>query len=361
MRNCRVALLAGGMGVRMQRLGHQRSKPLIPFGGSCHLIDFSLDNARRSGAAEVLLMAQHNEQQLVRYLLDSWCAQPGFGIHFGPYHGVRRDDIAERFARIARPQENGTADALIANAPYLFEQGCQDVLVLHADHVYRFDYQAMLDYHRHSGAALTIGYQAIEMEYVKLFGMVEFDADQNLLSFVEKPAAPTVNTVFSAVCIFDAGVLQHYLARLAGTDWQHDVSRDVIPAMLAGGEIIKGYAFPDYWEDIGTVQRYYQANMRLLGPAPTMAPATLPATLAAAPPRYHADQDSLIAVGVQTGAAVTHSLIYPGAQIADSATVRNSIVLPGAVVPPGMVLDHAILLEPGADGVSERIQMEVPA
>ena len=366
MQRTRIALLAGGMGTRMKRLGHRRLKPLIPFGGSCHLIDFSIDNAMRSGAAEVLLMAQHNERQLVSYLLETWCKRPGFRIHFGLYDGVRQDNIDQLFGERRRTPEHGTADALIANAPYIFTPGCEEVMVLHADHVYRYDYQPMVDYHRASGAALTIGYQRIEREYVKLFGMVEFDAQGDLTRFVEKPAEPTSDTVFTAVCIFDADILRRYLDALAGTDWQHDISRDVIPAMLAGGERIKGFAFPDYWEDIGTVERYYRANMRMLGEAPSMARDGLPLTIRPDLARRHIGaegklRDVLAAADLDTGARIEHSLVYPGARIAHDATVRHSIVMEGAVIGPGALVEHAIVLAPDpgcAPGPLDLIQLE---
>lgn len=349
MRRTKVTLLAGGMGKRMERLGHNRLKPLIPFGGTCHLIDFSIHNAWRSGADDVLLMAQHNEAMLVRYLLDTWCDKPGFGIHFGLYQGVGRDNIEALFAARPRPVEHGTADALICNLPYSGD--CEEVMVLHADHVYGYDYQPMIAFHRASGAALTIGYQKIELEYVKLFGMVEFDGDGNLRQFVEKPANPTSDTVFTAVCIFDAAVLRRYLDQLAGTGWQHDISRDVIPAMLAGGETIKGFAFPDYWEDIGTVERYFRANMALLGEQPTMQLSSMPLTIAPEIPRRHVRNegrilDAIIPADLDTRARIERAIVYPGARIAHDATVTNSIVLPGAVVTPGMRLDHAILLAP---------------
>ena len=366
MHETRLTLLAGGMGVRMGRLGHGRLKPLIPFGGACHLIDFSIENARRSGASEVLLMPQYNTGQLLRYLLQTWCSRPGFQVHLGAYQGVRADNVDATLERVQRPAERGTADALIKNAPFIFGPGTRDVMVLHADHVYQFDYQPMLEQHRRSGAALTIGYQEIELEYVKLFGMVQFDDQGNLRSFVEKPAAPTANTVFSAVCVFNADVLQRYLALLDGSNWQHDISRDVIPAMLAGGETIKGFRFTDYWEDIGTVERYLRANLRMLDAPPTMALSQLPVTIAPeVARRYVAAEGSLrqaiVGADFTSGASIERCIVYPGAHVADSALLRNSIVLPGAVVAPGARLDNAIVLppdQPGRPGPLDVIQLE---
>lgn len=355
MHDTRLALLAGGMGVRMQRLGHRRLKPLVPFGGLCHLIDFSLHNARRSGAPEVLLMAQHNEAQLVRYLLDTWCTQPGFKVHFGLHEGVTPHDVEQTLARIPRPAERGTADALLKNGEHIFDCGFRDVMVLHADHVYLFDYRPMVAQHRASGAALTLGFQQIEPEYVKLFGMVEFDAQGRLRRFVEKPQQPTSNTVFSAVCVFDAEVLKRYLLQLEHTDWRHDISHDLIPAMLAGGERILGYRFDDYWEDIGTVERYMRANLRLLDQPPTMPLEQMPCTLFPQVRRRRVAEQGrmrhvIVPEDLRTGARIENSIVYPGARIADSAVVRNSLLLPGAVVGEGQVLERAIVLEPEAPG-----------
>lgn len=362
MRDTRITLLAGGMGVRMQRLGRGRCKPLVPFGGVCHLIDFSLHNAWASGAHEMLLMAQHDEAQLVRYLLDAWCTRPGFRVHFGLHDGVQRHNVEETLARVPRPAERGTADALLKNGEYIFDCGFRDVMVLHADHVYLFDYRPMIEQHRTSGAALTIGFQEIEPEYVKLFGMVEFDAQGRLRRFVEKPSHPTSNTVFSAVCVFDAQVLKRYLLALEHTDWRHDISHDVIPAMLAGGERILGYRFVDYWEDIGTVERYLRANLRLLGEAPTMPLQRMPHTLLAGVWRLRVAQqgpwrNAIVAEDLRSGARIENAIVYPGARIADSAALRDCIVLPGGVVGKGQVLHRAIVLEPEAPGVSKVMQL----
>lgn len=350
MNATRTVLLAGGLGKRMRHLGHRRLKPLVPFGGVCHLIDFSLENAYRSGIPEVLLLSHYSELQLMRYLLATWSGKPGFRVHLGPYDGMTLSDLDASYASVTRPAENGTADALIKNARHVFGTGCSDIMVLHADHVYRFDYRPMIACHRESGAALTMGFQEIAPEFVHLFGMVEFDAQRRLRSFVEKPRHPVSNTIFSAVCIFRADVLQHYLARLSGTDWQHDISRDVIPAMLRGGEIIKGFPFTDYWEDIGTVERYHHAQLALLGASPTLRLQDMPVTLLPEYARRHVVEerniaDAIISEDCDTDARIETSIVYPRVEIAPNAIVRNSVLLTGAKVCSGAVLENTILLE----------------
>jgi ADP-glucose pyrophosphorylase/3-dehydroquinate synthetase len=351
----RAVLLAGGEGRRMGSLAEGRSKSLIPFGGTSRLIDFSIANVRQSGLDEVLLLSQHGERQLMDELHLAWNTTDGFGVHFGPYQRAYRDalpgrcpvSLPERTGRV----EQGTADALIAKAPYIFGGGTVDVLVLHTDHVYRIDYREMVEQHHESGAALTVSYQRIDRRYVHLFGMVEFGPTGELTAFVEKPEEPTGDLVFAAFCLFDAEVLHRYLELLDGTEWRHDISRDIIPAMLAAGEHIRGYPVTGYWEDIGTVERYLRANLRLLDPEPSLALADLPRTVLPGVARRAvgsgADR-SIVAADVRGDGRLVHSIAFPGVHVGTGATVRDSVLLPGARVADGAQIDSAVVLEDGS-------------
>jgi glucose-1-phosphate adenylyltransferase len=304
----------------------------------------------RSKLPEVLILSQHEEKMLIRYLLDVWSNRDGFRIHYGPYEGIELDTCEQSLEEFNRPPEKGTADALLKNARHIFESRFNEIMVLHADHVYRYDYRQMLRYHRATGAALTMGYQKIGMEYVKLFGMVELDADSNVTNFVEKPSHPTHDTVFTAVCIFDIDRLDHYLRKLNAGDWQYDLSKDVIPAMLAGGERVKGYAFRDYWEDIGTVQRYYRAHLGLLGGTPSMGLTEMPHTLFSDVLRHYIGaekniKNAIVPEDLNGNGVIENSVLYPRTEVADGAMVKDSILLPGARVLPGARIEHAIILE----------------
>jgi glucose-1-phosphate adenylyltransferase len=334
----RVALLAGGYGKRMGRLGRGRVKPAIPFGTRCHLMDFSLLNAERSGVDEVVLLSRYHEELLHAYLRETWHHR--VPIHLGPFQALHERPAAEVYGRVQRPDERGTADALIQNWPFLAEPPYRDLLVLHSDHVYRFDYRPMYDFHRNSHAALTIGYQQIPREFVSLFGMVELDEARNLRAFVEKPPQPTSDTVFTAVCIFDLEILHRHLTALRDTDWAHDISRDVIPHMLQHGEVIKGYPFTDYWEDIGTAHRYHRAHMRLIeGVGVPLA--DMPQILAAGADCTPVDQPGLRrsiaprALAAAGRARVDHSVVFAGAEVGAGAVVERSVLLPGSRVAPG--------------------------
>ncbi|MEE1752150.1 sugar phosphate nucleotidyltransferase [Streptomyces sp. SP18CS02] len=348
----RAVLLAGGEGRRMGRLGHGRLKPLVPYGGACRLIDFSLANADASGLEEVLLLSQYEERQLMDDLYGTWW-RPGFRVHFGPYDQGYREGAGHRPAGPAGPPERGTADALIRKAPYIFGPDTSDVLVLHADHVYRFDYGPLIERHRRTGAALTLAYQRIERRYVHLFGMVEFDPSGQLTGFVEKPAEPTSDLVFAAFCVFDAAVLHRYLEKLDGSRWQHDISRDVIPAMLAGGERILGHEVPGHWEDIGTVDRYHRSHLALVDSRPSLPLDRLPRTVRPGVARglvvsAPGIARSVVPADLANRGRIERSVAFPGVRVGAGAIVRRSVLLPGATVPAGAEIDSAIVLEDGS-------------
>lgn len=357
MDDVRAVLLAGGEGRRMGRLGLGRLKPLVPFGGACRLVDFSLANARASGLREVLLLSQYEERRLMDDLHRVWNVRPGFRVHFGPYDAAYRatttpGEVPIELPERTWPEERGTADALIRKQEYVFAEGVRDVLVLHADHVYRFDYREMLRGHRASGAALTLAYQRIERRYVHLFGMVEFDAAGDLTRFEEKPAEPESDLVFAAFCLFHAPTLRRYLELLDGTGWQHDISRDVIPAMLAGGERIRGHRVPGYWADIGTVERYHRAHRLLLGDDPSIRLADLPRTIHPGVQLRKVNNEtgvrrSLVPADLANAGTVEDCVVFPGVRVGAGATVRDSVLLPGGVVPDGAEITSAIVLEDG--------------
>src|ERR1700677_2847583 len=147
---------------------------MVPYAGSCRLVDFSLANAARSGIPELVLMSQHLERDLIDHLLRWWDGRDGMHVHLGPHEAmVQRTGqgrgLVPDLTLPARPAERGTADALLTNAEWLFTPGCRDLLILHADHVYRYDYSPMLLEHRDTGVDVTIGVQRIERRFVHLF------------------------------------------------------------------------------------------------------------------------------------------------------------------------------------------------
>jgi valienol-1-phosphate guanylyltransferase len=348
----RAALLAGGRGERMGRLTDAVCKPMVPYAGGCRLVDFSVANVARSGLSEMVLMSQHLERDLIDHLLRWWDGRDGMHVHLGPYERAfgradRRDGLPASLELPARPAERGTADALLANAEWLFTPGCRDVLVLHADHVYHFDYRPMLAEHRRTAADVTIGVQRIERRFVRLFGMVELDAGRRVQSLVEKPAEPTSDLIFTAFCLFRADVLQNVLAELArlpSDDWRHDISRDVLPFMISGGCHVRAFPVTSYWADIGTVERYLLGHLELIRSPAALPLQYVPRTLAGACPELTGPGGVVTSAPLPPGAQVRQSVLYPGSILEPGTLVERSVVLPGGRVSAGAQLRDTVVM-----------------
>lgn len=352
MHDVRAALLAGGRGERMGRLTDVMCKPMVPYAGCCRLVDFSVANAVRSGVAEVVVLSRHLERDLIDHLLRWWDGTGGLHVHLGPYETMidparRRDGLPASLPLPTRAQERGTADALQSNAEWLFAPGCRDVLVQHADHVYSFDYRPMTRMHREMAADVTIGVQPIERRFVRLFGMVEVDQDNKVRSLVEKPAEPTSDLIFTAFCLFRIDVLQEVLTALAGLPadgWHHDVSRDILPYMIAQGYHVRAFPVSGYWADIGTVERYLLGHLELVRSPASLPLSELPRTLPGACPEL-TGPDRVIASGpLPSRACVRESVLYPGTVLQPGARIERSVVLPGARVNAGVQLQDTIVL-----------------
>jgi glucose-1-phosphate adenylyltransferase len=340
MHDVRAALLAGGKGERLGRLTERRIKPLVPYGGTCRLVDFSLACAQRSGIAEVVLMSFERERELIGHVLRRWDDQPGFRVHLGPNEHLRAGDGTQLATR--RP-EFGTADALLTNEEYVFAEPVRDILVQHADHVYLYDYGPMLAEHRAHDADVTIGVQRIERRFVRLFGMVDVDRSGRVLRLVEKPAEPSSDLIFSAFAFFRADLLRAVLHELAERPggWQHDISRDVLPCMIARGCSVRAFEVRGYWADIGTVERYHLGHLELLDDPSRLPIGLRPRTL----PQPLAVGSNLLAPDCTLAGEASSSFGYAGSVVERGATVLRSILLPGARVRSGVSVRDSIVWE----------------
>jgi valienol-1-phosphate guanylyltransferase len=348
----RAALLAGGRGERMGRLTGVMCKPMVPYAGSCRLVDFSMANSVRSGVPELVLMSRHLERELIDHLLRWWDGRDRLHVHLGPYEklvgrSARCHGLPLDLALPARPPELGTADALLTNAEWLFRPGCRDLLVLHADHVYQFDYRPMVREHRQTGADVTIGVQRIEPRFVRLFGMAEVDRDGQVLRLEEKPAHPTSNLIFTAFCLFRTDALARVLgelSRLPSDAWQHDISRDILPAMIADGYDVRAFPVTSYWADIGTVERYLLGHLELISNPGALPLGDVPRTLPGANPELTGPGGAISSAPLPRDAEVHESVLYPGTGLEPGARVQRSVVLPGARVAAGTRLRDTIAL-----------------
>ncbi len=349
----RAALLAGGIGERMGKVTDAMCKPMVPYAGACRLVDFSMANTVHSGVPELVVMSQHLERDLLDHLVRRWDGRGGMHVHLGPYERVfgpadRRDGLPADVTLPARPSERGTADALLTNAEWLFTGDCRDILVLHADHVYCFDYRPMLREHRRAAADVTIGVQRIERRFVRLFGMVEVDQEHRVRRLVEKPAEPTSDLIFTAFCLFRTEVLEKVLSVLAAQrddEWQHDISRDVLPFMISEGFHVQAFPVSGYWADIGTVERYLLGHLDLIRSPDALPLKDIPRTLPGARPALITPEGVITSEPLPPGAHLRESVLYPGSIVEPGARVERSVLLPGARVGAGVHLLETIALE----------------
>lgn len=345
-----AVVMAGGRGERLSILSEKRAEPAVPFGGKYRIIDFALSNCVNSGIYDVAVLTQYRPRSLQDHI--------GIGK---PWDLDRRQGgihLLQPF--IGGPEsgwQRGTADAVYQNLDFIMETRADYVLVLAGDHVYRMDYRLMIAFHQQHGADITLGAVAVRPEESPRFGMVEADVEGRIVSFEEKPARPRGTLGSMGIYVFDRVTLARVLndaARLqaeGALPGGHDFGRNIIPGMLARGERVFAYPFAGYWQDVGTIQSYWEAHMGLVGDYPAFDlydPSWVIHTLSEErPPAYVSEAasvtQSLISHGCIVRGRVEHSVLSPGVVVEEGAVVRDSIVMFDTVVGAGSVVDRAIL------------------
>ncbi len=344
-----AVILAGGQGERLSLLSQKRAKPAVPFAGKYRIIDFALSNCVNSGIFDVAVLTQYRPHSLNDHIgigrpwdLDR---QQG-GIHLlQPYVGRGDADWYQ-----------GTADAVYQNLSFILESPCDYVLILAGDHIYRMDYGPMLAFHQQRHAAATLGAVVVPLEEGHRFGILETDAEGRVISFEEKPKQPRGTLGSMGIYVFNRETLIDVLledarASDAGTPSQHDFGRNIIPGMVERGEGIYAYPFTGYWQDVGTIQSYWEAHMNLLGDRPAFDlydPSWVIHTRSEERPPASIREgaqivQSLISHGNIIKGRVEHSVLSPGVVVEEGAVVRDSIILFDTVIGAGSVVDRAIL------------------
>lgn len=341
-----AVILAGGQGERLSLLSHKRAKPAVPFAGKYRIIDFALSNCVNSGIIDVAVLTQYRPHSLHDHIgigkpwdLDR---QKGGVRLLQPYMGRKESDWY-----------SGTADAVYQNLSFLVESRCDYVLILAGDHIYRMDYGPMIDFHQQHSAAVTLGAVVVPLEEAQRFGIFETDAEGRVVSFEEKPAQPRGTLGSMGIYVFDRDTLIRLLiedAKRGGVS-QHDFGRNIIPGMVTQGEAVYAYPFIGYWQDVGTIQSYWEAHMALLGDTPAFDlydPSWVIHTRSEERPPAHVRSSaqissSMISHGCIIKGHVEHSVLSPGVVVEEGAVVRDSIILFDCIIGAGSVIDHAIL------------------
>jgi glucose-1-phosphate adenylyltransferase len=352
-RHAMAYVLAGGRGSRLMELTDRRAKPAVYFGGKSRIIDFALSNALNSGIRRIAVATQYKAHSLIRHLQRGW-------NFFRPERN-ESFDILPASQRVSETMWYlGTADAVYQNIDIIAGYAPQFMVILAGDHIYKMDYEKMLQQHVESGADVTVGCLEASLEEAKGFGVMHVDEEDRILSFLEKPKEPPpmpgrtdVALCSMGIYVFDTKFLIDELKRdAADPNSAHDFGKDIIPYIVAKGKavahhfsqscVVSSAEGQTYWRDVGTVDAYWAANIDLTAIVPdldlydrawpiwTYGEVTPPAKFVHdVEGRRGVAISSLISGGcIVSGAAISRSLIFTGGRINSFSVIHEAVILP---------------------------------
>ena len=342
-------LLAGGQGSRLHVLTRKTAKPAVPFGGKYRIIDFPLSNCVNSGIDTVGILTQYQPLELNEYIGN------------GQPWGLNKTHSC---AQVLPPSERndkksgwfeGTANAIYKNIDFVDRFDPDYVVILSGDHIYKMDYNAMVDYHVKNNASVTIAVRNVPLAEASRFGILNTNPDNSIYEFEEKPPVPKSTNASMGIYCFNWQVLREALiADEADPNSSKDFGKNIIPNLLNAGHKMMAYPFDGYWKDVGTIDSLWEANMELLGKNPDFdirgdERSKIYARNNALPSSY-VDEDakirgSFVAEGCEIYGTVNHSVISVGCTVGAGARVEDSVVMPGVVIEPGAIVRNAILGE----------------
>ena len=338
-------LLAGGQGSRLGVLTAKVAKPAVAFGGKYRIIDFPLSNCINSGVDTVGVLTQYQPLRLNTHI--------GIGIPWDLDRNVGGVTVLPPYERNGNSEwYTGTANAIYQNMNYIETYNPDYVLILSGDHIYKMDYEVMLDYHKANNADVTIAAMPVPIEEASRFGIVVTDETNRITEFEEKPANPKSNLASMGIYIFSWKVLRKALIELSNQSGC-DFGKHIIPHCFNRGERIFAYEYNGYWKDVGTLGSYWEANMELIDIIPVFnlyeefwRIYTKSDTL---PPQYIAPEakidKSIIGEGSEIYGEVVNSVIGSGVVIGKGAVVRDSIIMQDSMIGAGSKITKTIIAE----------------
>ena len=339
-------LLAGGKGTRLEILTRKIAKPAVNFGAKYRIIDFPLSNCANSGIDTVGVLTQYESIVLNTYI--------GNGEKWG-LNGIHSltATLPPRQTEEGASWYRGTADAIYQNLDFLDTLKPSYVLILSGDHIYRMNYQTMLESHKKSNADLTVAVIDVPLKEASRFGVMNTRDDLSIYGFEEKPKHPKSTLASMGIYIFSYKELKQVLTLDAkNSKSDHDFGKSIIPLMLEKQKKIIAYPFDGYWRDVGTINSYWEANMDLLenGEAHSLLQNDALKIFTEdtrSLPQYIGDKakinDSLVNQGAIIFGHVEHSIVFHDVIIEEGAIVKNSVIMPGAVVKKNVHIDRAVV------------------
>ncbi len=359
-------LLAGGKGERLYPLTMERAKPAVPFGGKFRIIDFALSNCINSGIRKVAVATQYKSSSLSRHLALGWSF---LNSRLGEY-------IVELppQQRYGEKWYTGTADAVYQNLYYISSENIKYVFILSGDHIYKMDYKDMLAFHISKEADITIGTVIIQKDMASNFGIMQVDGENKIIGFREKPRDPPTLPEDADLClasmgiyIFNKDVLTSLLEHDENVELSsHDFGKDVIPYAIRSNLNVFAFRFFDkdgkqgYWQDVGTINAFYEANMDLLSNNPKIdiydrswpifthdreyPPVKITFSEVNGVKVNSSIEDSIISDGsLLYGAKILHSVIFYDVKVGPLTTIEDSIIFGEVEIGKNVKIKRAIV------------------
>lgn len=346
--NMLAMILAGGRGSRLHELTNKVAKPAVSYGGKYRIVDFPLSNCANSGVDIVGVLTQYES-----VLLNSYVAAGGrWGL-----------DARESGVFVLPPREKadadldvyrGTADAISQNIDFIDKYSPEYLLVLSGDHIYKMNYDKMLDYHKEMNADATIAVIEVPMKEASRFGIMNTDGNGRIVEFEEKPGHPKSNLASMGIYIFNWKLLRKILlADMKNPDSHHDFGKDVIPCLLNDNKTLAAYKFKGYWKDVGTIDSLWEANMDLIDsrnelnlndPTWKIYTEDTPALPQYIGPNAKINK-AFITQGCIVEGEVSHSVLFTGCTVGEGAKIIDSVLMPGVEVAAGAVVQRALVAD----------------
>ena len=340
-------LLAGGQGTRLQVLTKDMAKPAVPFGGKYRIIDFPLSNCSNSGISTVGVLTQFMPLELNSYMgngnpWDLDRVDGGLTI-LPPYTAGKTGEWYK-----------GTANAIYQNIKYIEQYDPEYVLILSGDHIYKMNYNKMLEFHKEKKADLTVAHINVPLEEASRFGILNTDDDLRIVEFLEKPEHPVSTKASMGIYIFNWKVLREYLIRdEENPESEKDFCKNIIPMLLEEDRRIYAFPFAGYWKDVGTIESLWEANMDLIKRKDEFNIADKTWKIyyrhEGRLPQYIGDSaevtDSMISDGTIVLGKVHESIVSSGVSIARNSKVLGSIIMQNAVIEEGATVVNSIIAE----------------
>ena len=355
-------LLAGGQGSRLGVLTAKVAKPAVSFGGKYRIIDFPLSNCINSGVDTVGVLTQYQPLRLNTHI--------GIGMPWDLDRNVGGVTVLPPYEKSTNSEwYTGTANAIYQNLDYIDTYNPDYVLILSGDHIYKMDYEVMLDFHKENNADVTIAVMPVPMEEASRFGIMITDDNNQITEFEEKPEHPRSNLASMGIYIFSWPILRNALIQLSSQP-NCDFGKHIIPYCHDNGNRLFAFEFNGYWKDVGTLGSYWEANMELIDIIPEFNLYEefwkIYTKSDAVPPQYVSAESkiekSLITGGAEIYGDVYNSVIGADVTIGKGTVVRDSIIMKNTTIGENCTIDKAIIAEEVeiSDGVVMGIGEDVP-